>query len=254
MSLLHHMPKLLVSVRNAAEARLALEAGVDLIDIKEPSAGPLGGASLDVMEEILHLIGRRRRTSIACGELLDSAFEVARRLSKHFSGDRESGVGPDFVKVGLAGCRSVNGWRDELAQFMQLLPLRSASVAVIYADWREANAPPPAEIVGFSRTSACAAVLIDTFDKCGPGLLRLWSTAQVQAMIDQVQRLQMPIVVAGQLTLDDAMLLAALHPDYVGVRGAVCRRDRTGDIDQELLIQWRSMLVQPQAARAPEHA
>ena len=43
------MPKLLLSVRNALEANLALEAGVDLIDIKEPSAGPLGAASAAVI-------------------------------------------------------------------------------------------------------------------------------------------------------------------------------------------------------------
>ena len=36
------MTGLLVSVRDAAEARVALAAGVDLLDVKEPSPRPIG--------------------------------------------------------------------------------------------------------------------------------------------------------------------------------------------------------------------
>ncbi|MBY0228781.1 MAG: (5-formylfuran-3-yl)methyl phosphate synthase, partial [Gemmataceae bacterium] len=36
------MPGLIVSVRSADEARIALENGADLIDVKEPSRGALG--------------------------------------------------------------------------------------------------------------------------------------------------------------------------------------------------------------------
>ena len=53
------MPKLLVSVRNAHEAGLALDAGVDLIDVKEPSRGALGAASPRHIHEILRLVNGR---------------------------------------------------------------------------------------------------------------------------------------------------------------------------------------------------
>ena len=36
--------RLLVSVRNASEARAAINGGADVIDIKEPDHGPLGMA------------------------------------------------------------------------------------------------------------------------------------------------------------------------------------------------------------------
>ena len=39
------MTGLLVSVRSASEARVALAAGVDVIDVKEPNRGSLGAAS-----------------------------------------------------------------------------------------------------------------------------------------------------------------------------------------------------------------
>jgi uncharacterized protein (UPF0264 family) len=49
----HARTRLLVSVRSAAEARLAVAAGVDLIDIKEPRAGSLGAVSRETLHAIL---------------------------------------------------------------------------------------------------------------------------------------------------------------------------------------------------------
>lgn len=46
------MTGLLVSVRDAREARLALAGGVDLIDIKEPSRGALGGADPAIWRDV----------------------------------------------------------------------------------------------------------------------------------------------------------------------------------------------------------
>ncbi|MEX0712176.1 MAG: (5-formylfuran-3-yl)methyl phosphate synthase, partial [Pirellulales bacterium] len=47
------MTKLLVSVRSLAEARLALAAGVDLIDLKEPARGSLGALDPAVARQIV---------------------------------------------------------------------------------------------------------------------------------------------------------------------------------------------------------
>ena len=49
------MTKLLVSVRDADEARDALSVGVDLLDVKEPDQGSLGRAADDVITKELHL-------------------------------------------------------------------------------------------------------------------------------------------------------------------------------------------------------
>ncbi len=243
------MPKLLLSVRSTPEAHLALEAGVDLIDIKEPSAGALGAASPTVIEEIVRLVNRRVPTSVACGELIGSAVDIAARLPGSGAGAAPAGISPDYVKVGLSGCGSIDDWPQKWRQFFALVPPRSAPVAVIYADWREADAPSPAEVMEQAKTVKRAAVLIDTFDKSGPGLLRLSSIDVVRALIDEVRGLGMPVAVAGQLTFDDAVAVALLGPDYVGVRGGVCRSDRNGDVDRERLMKWRSMAAYPDEAR-----
>ena len=47
--------RMLVSVRDVAEAQEALRAGVDFIDLKEPAAGALGGLALPVIREVVAL-------------------------------------------------------------------------------------------------------------------------------------------------------------------------------------------------------
>ena len=65
------MTRLLVSVRSLDEARVALEAGVDLIDLKEPARGPLGAVDLEVVEAVSQFVASRVPTSTALGELID---------------------------------------------------------------------------------------------------------------------------------------------------------------------------------------
>ena len=67
-------PQLLVSVRNPEEALLAVRGGADIVDVKEPSAGPLGMAPLDTLRHILQTfenIPQPPPLSFALGELRD---------------------------------------------------------------------------------------------------------------------------------------------------------------------------------------
>jgi uncharacterized protein (UPF0264 family) len=238
------MPKLLVSVRNVQEADLALAAGVDLVDVKEPARGPLGVASPETIHEILRKIDRRARTSVAFGELLE--WSPDSRLAGPQGGmNPETAHGPDYVKVGLSGCRLIPNWPEKWRRFLENFPPHARSVAVIYADWPHANSPPPAEVIAQARTLKSAAVLIDTFDKRGPGLMRLLTNAKVEALIDKVHNSGMEVAVAGQLTIDDVLAIAPLKPDYIGVRGAVCRPDRNGAIDPQALLAWRQAIASP---------
>ena len=65
------MTRLLVSVRSADEALQAVAAGVDLVDVKEPSRGSLGRADWSQTLAILRAVAGRRPVSAALGELVD---------------------------------------------------------------------------------------------------------------------------------------------------------------------------------------
>jgi uncharacterized protein (UPF0264 family) len=53
--------KLLVSVRNAEEARAALRGGADVIDVKEPDNGPLGMAGAEAIAAVVDVVGEGLR-------------------------------------------------------------------------------------------------------------------------------------------------------------------------------------------------
>ena len=78
---------------------MAIEAGVQLIDVKEPSAGSLGAASVDSIREIADLCGHRVLLSVALGELLD----MPQRLLPQ-------DIFPTFAKCGLSGCGEHPHW------------------------------------------------------------------------------------------------------------------------------------------------
>ena len=64
-------PLLLVSVRDRAEAELAVLGGADWIDLKEPCAGPLGAVGQATAWRVAEAIPATIPLSAACGELCD---------------------------------------------------------------------------------------------------------------------------------------------------------------------------------------
>jgi (5-formylfuran-3-yl)methyl phosphate synthase len=61
--------RLLVSVRSASEARVAAENGADIVDAKEPAAGPLGPVAPDVLAGILLALPGDMPLGIALGDV-----------------------------------------------------------------------------------------------------------------------------------------------------------------------------------------
>lgn len=64
-------PRLLVSVRDCAEAQAALDGGADIIDVKNPETGPLGFAGFEAIGRISKLIKDHAPVSAAFGECSD---------------------------------------------------------------------------------------------------------------------------------------------------------------------------------------
>jgi (5-formylfuran-3-yl)methyl phosphate synthase len=214
------MTKLLVSVRNASEALTALDAGVDLIDIKEPDRGALGAADPATIAAVVSAVADRVPTSAALGEL-------------HSAGDLPASLPAQlhFAKLGLAGCLHDSDWPTQWRAVMASLPSGIAPVAVAYADFRSALAPEPWSLLPLARELGCRGLLLDTFDKRGGGLGGSFNRADLQRWIAAVRSAGMMSVIAGGLGLDDVADIAKLRPDYIGVRGAACTGGRAGTVD-----------------------
>ncbi len=226
------MTRLLVSVRDIDEARLAMEAGVDLIDLKEPSRGPLGSVTPDVVQAVLELVAGRLPISAALGELTDWNPNVAATLP----------AGLAFAKLGLAGCALLDDWPQRWEAALARLPPWVASVAVVYADRRTAGAPHSMEVLDHAVRLGCRAVLVDTFGKSGPGLVDCWSPAKIERFVARVQQAGLWAVLAGSVGLPHLPQVLATNPNWVAIRGAVCRPSREGRIDPVLLRTFRAAL------------
>jgi uncharacterized protein (UPF0264 family) len=219
--------RLLVSVRNAAEAASAMAGGAHVIDIKEPDRGALGAADPQVWREVLQAVAGRAPVSAALGELFvdDAAAAAVLQLAAQTAG-------LSFAKIGLAGAAMAN-WPAVWQQALAALPPSVASVAVAYADWRSAQAPPPAEVIDRGAEIGCRYILFDTFSKSRGHLLDHLPLKLLTDLSKHAKTRGMQIVLAGSLELPLLPFVLPLAPALVAVRGAACRGNRQSAIDAE---------------------
>lgn len=214
-------PRLLVSVRSLAEAREALVGGCDILDIKEPANGALGMADPRAIAEIAADVRRVDRSiplSAALGELTDWL-------------DRDSApaLPPTltFAKLGLAGMQPRGDWTKLWARirerFEAAAPSTTSWVAVAYADWRLAAAPPPLDVLTHAAATGCRVLLLDTFTKHGRSLLDFLSDAELRTIASAARQSGLPLALAGGLRRELLPRLVEYAPEIVAIRSAACR-------------------------------
>ena len=231
---------LLVSVRNAAEAAEALDGGAAIIDVKEPRHGPLGAAEPEAIAAVARVVGTRRPWTMACGELGGDAADesVAGSIRSRF--DRMlallggSAVPPAAVKIGLAGAAGID-WQRRLLALFESLPAGSDRVAVAYADWQQAGAPSPPEVIAAAAGLNCPVLLIDTFDKTAGGLFACCPPGMPATWVAAARAARLQVAVAGRITPAEIQSAWDLRPDVVALRSAVCFNGRDGAVQAGLV-------------------
>ena len=208
------MAGLLVSVRSAEEARLAVEGGATVIDVKEPDFGPLGRAGLATWQAVRAAVPPEIAVSVAMGELRD------------WSGPTHPPAGIAFRKLGLS--RSGSDWAARWAEVRRLEGPGPRWVAVAYADWEGAEGPDPDAVLDAAlQVPECSGVLVDTWDKSRPALIE--ANPRWLAWIARARASGRFVALAGGLDLTSIGRLAPLDPDLFAVRGAACdHNDRLG--------------------------
>lgn len=227
------MTGLLVSVSDRSEAEAALRGGAALIDVKEPRQGSLGRATAAQWAEVAAAVAGRVPLSVACGELGEAEADPLAALPETVR----------FAKCGLAGCSAVKDWPQRWQGWISRLPAPVEPVAVLYADWRAAAAPRPAEVLHQALASRCRVLLCDTWAKDGRTLLDHLAPAALAPLLGAARGHGLRIVLAGSLQRRDLAEVLPLQPDYVAVRGAVCRGGRAGRVDALLVAELAGALT-----------
>ena len=84
--------------------------------------------------------------------------------------------------------------------------------------------------------------MLDTADKASGPLRRALPDAEIAEFVRRARALGLMTGLAGSLKLGDVAPLAAMAPDYLGFRGALCQGARTGRIDPAAVARVRSAL------------
>jgi hypothetical protein len=221
--------RLLVSVVSAAEARLALAGGADIIDVKDPREGALGAPAPSVLSEVVSAVGSAAPVSVALGDMPDLPHTAA------LAARGAALTGADYVKVGLRGGDSLDRAIAVMSAVHGAVGQQTAVIAAAYADAGALDPPAlsPALLPELVQRTGISGALVDTCVKDGRGLYGWLSESELADLIARTRAAGASFAVAGQLTLDE---LCRVEADVVGVRSAVCRNgDRRGDLDPQLV-------------------
>jgi (5-formylfuran-3-yl)methyl phosphate synthase len=225
--------RMLVSVRSVEEALLAAAGGADFIDLKEPSAGALGGLPTATIRAIVAALRARGSglphllpISATIGDLpMNDVPAILARVAE--VGD----CGIDYVKVGIA--RSP----DAAAVLAALANSARPVVPVFIADQG---------LDAGLLEHACAlhfpALMADTADKLAGSLFDAVRLPDLHRFVTQVRSAGSLVGLAGALRLHDLAALKVLAPDFAGFRSAVCEGDRGTALDPGRLHQLVTLM------------
>jgi uncharacterized protein (UPF0264 family) len=231
------MTRFLASVRDIAEAELALAAGADILDLKDPGKGALGAVDRQTIRTCVAQIAGRAPVSATVG---DRPME-ARIVSDAVAATASCGV--DDVKLGVMP----GGDPDGCFAGIRERNLRAGLILVFFADAMPAVDPIEAA------TAACArGVMLDTAGKGEGTLLDFMALDDIAHFVDAGRRAGLMVGVAGSLGPAHVAPLLALRPDVMGFRGALCREGlRDKGLDAVACGRIRALLpVSPQRPEA----
>ncbi len=89
------MTGMLASVATMAEARLALQAGVAILDLKQPADGALGALDTATIRKIVQLVDNRIPVSATIGDLAMQPEIVSAAVRTM------ADTGVDYIKIGF---------------------------------------------------------------------------------------------------------------------------------------------------------
>lgn len=223
------MTGLLISVTNLKEAEIALNAGVDILDMKNPAEGALGRLPLETIAEIVSITRKRCITSATVGDLPMEPKVLANAV------EQVIGTGVDIVKIGFFGqdhhvaCANAIGISAKK---------RARLIAVMMAD----------ELPGFTLIPALKAagfygVMIDTASKRNRHLLDYLDIEELRQFCTLAKAHDMTSGLAGSLKESHIPILGNLGADYLGFRGAACiGNNRIASLDEYRLLAIKHLL------------
>jgi dihydroneopterin aldolase len=204
------MTQLLISVKNVEEALLASQAGVDIVDLKDPNVGALGALDLRETERIVRAVNGLATVSATVGEnhvLLDELLADIQERTQ---------LGVNIIKIAV----SELFYAGDFVQKMRMLTSKGVKiVAVFFAD--EAN---DFELLEKIKQADFFGAMLDTKTK-QKNLLQVQTKIDLQFFMQTCHQLHLKSGLAGSLRPQHIGSLIKFNPTYIGFRGGACEND-----------------------------
>ncbi len=217
---------------NEKEASEAIAGGADIIDVKNPSEGPLGANFPWVIKRIREITPKNIKVSCTLGEVPNLPGSIS------LAALGAATLGVDFIKVGLHGFKTsqeaicllqnVNRAAKEYNPFIKV-------VAAGYADAERVGGLDPLLISEIASKAQVDVAMLDTAVKDNKNLFNFLTGLQLQKFVDSAHKFGLEVALAGSLRIQDLPVVYGLGADIAGFRGAVCtNNDRVkGEITEQ---------------------
>jgi len=231
--------RLLVSPINIEEAEAAMAGGADILDVKNPKEGSLGANFPWVIRSVAEVAAGKLPVSATIGDFdYKPGTASLAALGAAFSG-------ADYIKVGLLKIENQGQATDMLGNIVRAVKEFDENkklVAAAYSDHARVGSISPMDLPEVASECGADVVMVDTAIKDGKTTFEFMSEAEIGEFISAGHNLGMEVAIAGTIKFGDLELLRRVDPDIIGVRGAVCGGDRSGQIKEELVRQMKADL------------
>ncbi len=234
--------RLLVSPMNIEEARLALQGGADILDVKNPKEGSLGANFPWAIQAVADLARGKVPVSATIGDL-DYKPGTA---SLAALGAAVSGA--EYIKAGLLGVKTPEQAEEMLQGIVRAVKDYDPNKKVVasgYSDYIRAGSISPMLLPAAASNAGADIVMVDTAVKDGRPTFDFMSEKDLSNFISTGHESGLEVALAGSIGFPHLDLLKRLNPDIIGVRGIVCGGDRKSAIRSELVENVKRKLSQP---------
>ena len=202
------MTQLLASISNIEEAQIALQSGVGILDMKDPSQGALGALDMNTIKEIAQLATTTCQSSATIGDLPADPEAVLKKTLA------TGACGVDYIKIGIFG----SDWLLKCLPALKTISVPAKLVGVLFAE-HFTDLSGPCHLL---KAANFDGVMVDTANKENGSVRTVKSDAELNEFVQSAHRNSLLCGIAGSLKYEDIQPLATMAPDYLGFRTALC--------------------------------
>jgi hypothetical protein len=214
---------LMVSVQNLEEALEAVKGRADIVDVKNLKETIIGSNFPPVIREVRDAFPKEIHVSVTLGAVPSQAGTVS--LAVYGA----AALRATSVKVGFVEADYETALRILKESKRALEGFPTKLIAATFADNHLYKGIDPKLVVDLARESKSDGMLIDTLIKDGRNLFDFIPEHELKRIVTESKEAGLSTALSGALRMSDLDTLVRIHPDIVGVRGAVCTKgDRVG--------------------------